>query len=550
MKRELLSDIFGIREGEVFSAGLVDKESEEAFDVGLGRLHKRWEKLAPGFHKWFVTQQADSFRRCMILPVRERAQLGSPPAQFTNNPNESSNGVVKHWVGFRKSSWPAFVEKLQKLVEAQLAEADKALYGCGNYSLASEFACFEIDAVTWHKMSSAQRKAHLRKITVSMTQSIENLSKKLSLPAAEVRLSFISSSSLKSMWEKAERLLNMSNAVLPAPGSKNAFMVLSDSSSRPHFVQQKAGGKVLCDDDCPMWRGRKICSHTIAVAEHLNCLQEFLQVLQKSTPGCNLTSMVTTITDRHKAGTKSGAPKRGEKVCPSTPIVTYKSRLDDVCPTSEEVPVTTNTLGGSSVEANGSKDVTVGCYNNFYTTPPHYGSPAPSQYGNYPPSHYGNASFSGYGNAPLSNVPLGSPLWYDHSGYYMYGAAFQPPPWVNSPSNSVPLPQPTKPFLVKLLNNRIRKCRGCNRNFSRKVDGSPPDPPLDLVVAHEERHPFFDAQNVRKVSRPQNTYYHTSLSCIRANNPAFVGGQLQVPADVELSPVHKKYLREHFGCAI
>ena len=109
LKGELLSDIFGTQEGEVFSTGLVDKESEEAFDVSLGRLYKRWEKLAPGFHKWFLTQQAVSFRRCMILPVRERAHLGSPPLQFTNNPNESSNSVVKHWVGFKKNSWPDFV---------------------------------------------------------------------------------------------------------------------------------------------------------------------------------------------------------------------------------------------------------------------------------------------------------------------------------------------------------------------------------------------------------------------------------------------------------
>jgi len=35
----------------------------------------------------------------------------------------------------------------------------------------------------------------------------------------------------------------------------------------------------------------------------------------------------------------------------------------------------------------------------------------------------------------------------------------------------------SKPFVVKFLNNRIKKCRGCDREFSRKVDGSLPDPP-------------------------------------------------------------------------
>ncbi len=122
---------------------------------------------------------------------------------------------------------------------------------------------------------------------------------------------------------------------LPAPGNKNAFMVASDSTSRPHFVQQKAGGKVICDDNCPMWRGRKVCSHTIVVAESLSGLKQFVQALQKSKLECNLTSLVTTPTDRRKAGTKSGAPrKRGR----STTTTTYRNRLDDVCTTLDEIP--------------------------------------------------------------------------------------------------------------------------------------------------------------------------------------------------------------------
>ena len=88
---------------------------------------------------------------------------------------------------------------------------------------------------------------------------------------------------------KAQSHLDFIRTV-PAPGSKSGFMVVSDSSSRPHFVEQKKGGRVLCDDNCPMWRGGRICSHTI-VAERLNCLQGFLQALQKSKPECNLTSL-------------------------------------------------------------------------------------------------------------------------------------------------------------------------------------------------------------------------------------------------------------------
>ena len=138
VKKEIMQDIFGSRDCEVFNMGLVDSDSEESFDISLGQLQQRWERLAPGFHKWFIAQQANVFRSSMIRPVRERAQLGSPPVEFTNNPNESSNSVVKHWTSFKKNTWPAFIEKLQKLVEAQLSEADKALYGAGEYELLPE----------------------------------------------------------------------------------------------------------------------------------------------------------------------------------------------------------------------------------------------------------------------------------------------------------------------------------------------------------------------------------------------------------------------------
>jgi len=74
----------------------------------------------------------------MIRPVRERAHLGSPLLKFTNNPNESANSTVKHWNEFKRNSWPLFVQKLQKLVESQLFEADKAFYGAGEYTLSPD----------------------------------------------------------------------------------------------------------------------------------------------------------------------------------------------------------------------------------------------------------------------------------------------------------------------------------------------------------------------------------------------------------------------------
>ena len=181
-------------------------------------------------------------------------------------------------------------------------------------------------------MSTAQRKAHLRQIgnAISVNQDTAH-SKKLCVPATDVKLSTISTSTLQNTWEKAERLLTTPNAITPAPGNESARMVVSDSSPRPHFVQKATGGKFLCDDNCPMWRGRKVCAHTIAVAESLSCLQQFIEALQRSKLECSVTKLVTTSSDRRKAGTKSGAPRKRGSELRKAPITTYRSRLDDVC---------------------------------------------------------------------------------------------------------------------------------------------------------------------------------------------------------------------------
>lgn len=534
VKKEIVRDIFGSQEGEILSTGLVDCDSEQAFDVSLGRLHQRWERLSPGFHKWFVSTQASVFRCHMIRPVRERAHLGSPPLKFTNNPNESANSTVKHWTGFKRNSWPLFVQKLQKLVESQLFEADKAFYGAGEYTLSPELSHYQVDGIKWHRMSRAQRKAHMMEIWngMSVTQSTP-CTAKLSVPARDVHLSTVSPSTVTCMWEKAERLLSTPSAITPAPGNDNARMVASDSSTRPHFVQKTTGSKFLCDENCPMWRGCKVCAHTVAVAESLKSLKEFVDALHKSKPECNLTKLITTSNDRRKAGTKSGTPRRrGSSLC-QVPITAYRSRIDDVCSPDpgQYSSAATGHEQSSTIEANSSyigRDVNVGCSSPTYN----YHPQSRSDYPYYTPSPW-------YVSHPYQSIPS--------EPYGMYGYNYNP---YCSPYGSTFQSESSesKPFVVKLLNNRIKKCRGCNREFSRKVDGSLPDPPLNVVVCHEERRPFRDSSNVTRLSRPQNVYYHANLSCIRANNPHFLPFHLHIPPDSELSDAHKKYLREHIGC--
>jgi hypothetical protein len=107
------------------------------------------------------------------------------------------------------------------------------------------------------------------------------------------------------------------------------------------------------------------------------------------------------------------------------------------------------------------------------------------------------------------------------------------------------------PFLVVFLNNRIKKCYGCAREFSRKCDGGILGPPNDIVVLHEAYREYYRSGKKLSSPRPQNTYFHPSVSCIRAKYPSFVPQCLNIDGVREkLLPVHLKYLNALFSTSI
>ena len=337
VKKSIIHDIFGYQSGDVYNKGIVDAESDEEFDEQVGMLSEKWEQLCPGFNNWFKKKHATTFKKSMIASIRTKALLGSPPIKFTNNPNESINSTVKKWVQFKKSTWPGFVEKLQQLVDTQLKEAGKAIYNSGDYILAPPYLHFAVDQMKWHQMEPTQRKAYLKSLAKNSSACVNNPSSScvhgsaalssldelegassscrppssvvLSMSATDVMLPSLSTAAVASMFQKATTLIAEGH-VVPAPGNDNAFIVASVSSQRPHFVRRGKGDKVLCDDQCAMWRGSKICAHTIAVAEKFNCLSNFVGSVMKSSKQTNLTRVMTTQQERRKSGTKSTTPKR------------------------------------------------------------------------------------------------------------------------------------------------------------------------------------------------------------------------------------------------
>lgn len=116
------------------------------------------------------------------------------------------------------------------------------------------------------------------------------------------------------MWSKAVDLLS-SDGVAPAPGcSKMARMVASTSLPKPHFITYTSDGRFECDDSCPAFLQRYICSHCVAAAEQNEMLQNFLENYSKyakspkgrQSVAPNFTRLSMTNLPSRTAGRKGG----------------------------------------------------------------------------------------------------------------------------------------------------------------------------------------------------------------------------------------------------
>ena len=302
--REILDDIFGCQQGEVFSEGLADSTTDDEFEAKLASLESRWGKIEesnvgaqPVFFRWFVQHKAETMKSTMLRPIREQAGLGNPPQPFTTNASETVNSVLKSHVNYKSSQLLEFVGKLKDVVDEQEREIERAVIGRGKYRFKMQYSHLMVPESKWFKMTESQRRAHLDKVATSEIEpsatsstlfscSTETIAPPLTHSDSNARQSLSTSSSstprqlsvdmtsvaaevtipqpcLQGIWKKAEELLNSQGSITAAPGnSEEARMVLSRSGQRPHLVVPCKGGKYKCDPDCANFKSLGICSHT------------------------------------------------------------------------------------------------------------------------------------------------------------------------------------------------------------------------------------------------------------------------------------------------
>ena len=104
--------------------GLMDPQDTSSFDIKLKTIKERWRNHDPlksdQFFDWFVQYESGIMKETILEPIRKAAGLKDPPVQFSMNASESVNAVRKANVDCKCSELPAFIHKVEELINQNL----------------------------------------------------------------------------------------------------------------------------------------------------------------------------------------------------------------------------------------------------------------------------------------------------------------------------------------------------------------------------------------------------------------------------------------------
>jgi hypothetical protein len=510
LSSKILADVFGQQLGSVHQEGLVDCFDNENFERNLETTIKTWRNLESTstsniekFIGWFMENKVEVIRNTMLHSARVDCGLGNPPSMFTTNASESINALLKHKVDYKKHQLPDFIDKVVELVAEQKQEVERAVVNRGKWRLRSQYRFLEIQESVWFTMNAQQRQKHLSRVhSVSLAEAedsstIANSSASKGTATLSMDAEAVAKSSnlpvvcVEGILQKASKLLQEENAIVPAPGqSSEARMVLSYSNKTPHMVTPVKGGGFTCDMNCPNWKSIGLCSHSVAVAEVNGKLAQFLAVVKKKKKVPNVTALAVPTMARGR-GRKGGVPPRSRKQpTRAEPSTTIAMNVGTQLVTSAES--THNTSVCTPYLHPHTQPFMSGAWNYLY---PAYSPP-------YPPSY--------------------------------------PPPC--GPYRQS-LPPADNPFILALIKGNISVCIGCKNRYDKNLQ-----PPNDLCIKHQEWREFTPTGSETPQSRFSNVYYHCKPQCVWLRCADFDPLCLDTSAIVsDLSPIHKQYLASVFG---
>ena len=315
----------------------MDSMDENDCDEKLEVAKDHWAELEKsdgaksGFYSWFVQNKVNSMKATMLKTVCAEAGLGSPPQPFTTNASETTNSVIKAHVKYAHSQLMEFVNHLKDVVDEQECQVERATIKWGKFRFKEEYSHLEVEESHWFNMTPHQRQIHMKKVASARVGGKSANVTALSLyrlMSPMLHPPICHPPCFQGIWSKATELPQAPGSIVAAPGHPaNTWMVASRSGQRPHLVAPCKGELFKCDNECLNYESMGICSHSVAVAQLNNKLQQFVNAKVKRKP--NFTSLAVHGMPSGR-GRKGGQAPRACKRAPE-PVTEWRD-YHPVCP--------------------------------------------------------------------------------------------------------------------------------------------------------------------------------------------------------------------------
>ena len=312
-KSNIINDIFGEVVEDLKIKGLVDCWDAAELNTMFSEKAKIWRQIAgkgEAFVTYFEQHKLPLIANCMTAKVRTVAGLGYPPDVYTQNANECINSVLKRAAKGKKLSLREAALTIDSSVREQENQVKLAMIGIGELKVAQDYSQFSIPHEQFYSMNASQRDKALKRfneakispadVQVRENANAESLANRhnaaeppedtlhhtspgrlcsLSVCPEESGIVYPPFTIVQEIFQDASSLARSNNNIVIAPGcsANDAYFVSNPQDRLQPFVVTVQNVTVKCQQEkCVKYAAYKICSHSVAIAEYLGILAEFV----------------------------------------------------------------------------------------------------------------------------------------------------------------------------------------------------------------------------------------------------------------------------------
>ena len=183
-------------------------------------------------------------------------------------------------------SHESVIEKVKEIINMQVRNEDRAVFGKGPYKLQKGFEKHYVNDFKWGQLTAQQRLTEMKEFrNVCMNEkdkdhenysAISGSANNLSISAEGSGINTVPLCVLERMFKKAKSLVRNDGLVLEKPGATDSSYIVAGSVNRIFCASSGKEGSFKCGRSCVNSR-TKICKHVIAAAEKCGKLQQFVE---------------------------------------------------------------------------------------------------------------------------------------------------------------------------------------------------------------------------------------------------------------------------------